>query len=201
MHTVNIQDILKDTEVIFPPTCVDLPNITTCIYDKQEAVTALSQGAYRARIARCEAVRFGRLPSGVVAVGHDFWMQYKDHLIKETVPHHVVPNETAFLSAPEAVDVDHECVLLVRFGHGTWGHWLGELLPLAVLTEQRFPGRFRYAVSSEPSGYNQRVVNLSRPMGFLKIGLFDWLRDVHGALIKPTLLRLYGPAPAPIRQS
>ena len=39
-----------------------------------------------------------------------------------------------------------ECVLLTRWGHGTWGHWLAEILPMAALIERRYPGRFRYAV-------------------------------------------------------
>jgi hypothetical protein len=36
--------------------------------------------------------------------------------------------------------------LLARFGEGTWGHWLGEILPRATLAEHFFPGKFAYVV-------------------------------------------------------
>jgi capsular polysaccharide biosynthesis protein len=44
------------------------------------------------------------------------------------------------------LQIDEECLLVARFGEGTWGHWLGEILPRAAIAEEFFPGRFSYAV-------------------------------------------------------
>ena len=58
------------------------------------------------------------------------------------------PHDDLLLLPPiEAVeDVPAEVLLVSRFGEGTWGHWLGELLPKVAVCEARFPGRFMYAV-------------------------------------------------------
>lgn len=44
------------------------------------------------------------------------------------------------------IQIDDEALIAVRYGIYTWGHWLGELLPQIVLTEDRFPGRFKYVL-------------------------------------------------------
>ena len=45
-----------------------------------------------------------------------------------------------------AFEVDAACVIVARFGEGTWGHWLGELLPRAALAEYFRPGFFGFVV-------------------------------------------------------
>jgi capsular polysaccharide biosynthesis protein len=45
-------------------------------------------------------------------------------------------------------------MLVARYGDGTWGHWLAELLPRAALAEHFFPGRFRYAVPARIFQHN-----------------------------------------------
>jgi hypothetical protein len=53
------------------------------------------------------------------------------------------------LSSAHAELVTKETVVIARFGAGTWGHWLGELLPKLVAVEVHFPGRFQYAVPAD----------------------------------------------------
>lgn len=55
------------------------------------------------------------------------------------------PEELLCSSRP-VIDVDEPCLLVARFGEGTWGHWLGELLPRAILAELAYPGKFKFAV-------------------------------------------------------
>ena len=65
----------------------------------------------------------------------------------------------------EVADVDEECVLLARYGYGTWGHWLGEILPIASIVEHRYPRRFRYAVPRLQSAYGCVVKESLRAYG------------------------------------
>ena len=37
-------------------------------------------------------------------------------------------------------------MIVARYGFGTWGHWIGELLPKIVTVEAAFPGRFSFAI-------------------------------------------------------
>jgi hypothetical protein len=53
------------------------------------------------------------------------------------------------LSSAQVESVTKETVIIARFGAGTWGHWLGELLPKLVSVEVAFPGRFQYAVPAD----------------------------------------------------
>ncbi|MCB8878377.1 glycosyltransferase family 61 protein [Acidisoma silvae] len=55
----------------------------------------------------------------------------------------------AMLAAEPSEEITPETVIIARFGVGTWGHWLGELLPKLVMVEAAFPGRFHYAVPAE----------------------------------------------------
>ncbi len=49
-------------------------------------------------------------------------------------------------------EVVADTVVIARYGAGTWGHWLGELLPKLVLVEAAFPGRFHFAVPADHAG-------------------------------------------------
>jgi Glycosyltransferase 61/Nucleotide-diphospho-sugar transferase len=53
-------------------------------------------------------------------------------------------------------DIAEHCLLTARYGGSTWGHWLAEILPRAVLAEQAYPGRFKFVVpdwgSTSPFG-------------------------------------------------
>jgi hypothetical protein len=128
----------------------------SAIHDPAKA-NWLMTGAYRARTAIYDAIEFGRLPGDVVAVGHDFWMRNGDCVISETIPNNIKDVGDAFARGAKTAEMDSECVLLCRWGHSTWGHWLGEILPLAALIERVFPGRFRYAVFREIEKYAIRI--------------------------------------------
>lgn len=166
---VGLKDIFEKAEMICPTIAVCLPDIAEYIHDDPPIVKALKTGAYQARTAECRAIWIGKMPSGVTTVGYDFWMTYEDRVVIETIPHGlhgtdiVVPDISANL-----YEIGEECVPLCRFGHGTWGHWLGEILPMAALIERAFPGRFHYAVSWEHGLYNTRVEESLAAYGILE---------------------------------
>ena len=172
MEPVFLNEILEDAETILPKIWLDLPNIVTHLYDHPSTVRFLAGGAYRARRAEYHAVQFGRVPTGAITVGHDFWMQCCGRVVADMIPHGLSDVGDAFTTSSDPTDMDHECVLLTRFGHGTWGHWLGEILPMAAVVEARFPGRFRYAVSDEAGNYKDRVVESLAAYGIVEDRLF-----------------------------
>jgi Glycosyltransferase 61 len=59
------------------------------------------------------------------------------------------PTPEPILATKQFEQVTKETVIIARFGAGTWGHWLGELLPKLVMVEAEFPGRFQYAVPAD----------------------------------------------------
>jgi hypothetical protein len=106
---------------------------------------------YRARQARLSPVDLVWWPGGTVVFGADgFPARVGDSWVDEQFPpwYRDDPHMAgAALAAQRNLeDIGQECLLLARFGEGTWGHWLGELLPRAVLAESAYPGRFSYAV-------------------------------------------------------
>lgn len=59
--------------------------------------------------------------------------------------------EVAPISEVDTAEViEGEHLLIGRWGHRTWGHWLGELLPKIALVEEMYPGRFSYITSVMP---------------------------------------------------
>lgn len=113
----------------------------------------LLNDVYIDRDAHLDAIELIALPPLTrVLKGGDFAVLCGDRLIKEHFPVYWrgVPELLEAIAAEDAcIDVEQETILLARFGIFTWGHWLGELLPKAVLAEARFPGRFMYMVPTE----------------------------------------------------
>jgi hypothetical protein len=79
------------------------------------------------------------------------------------------------------VDLDDECCLLARFGHGTWGHWLGEIVPMAAAVERYQPGRFRFAVPHHASVYGEAMRESLRAYGIDPTRLISlgWKRPIR----------------------
>jgi capsular polysaccharide biosynthesis protein len=105
---------------------------------------------YAPRTAVVSSVDLFLCPAGTsVFGGGEFLTGYDGVYIDEQYP--PFP-PTPLPSAVEATarwpteDVDGEKLLVARYGIGTWGHWLGELLPKIVLAERVFPGRFSFVV-------------------------------------------------------
>jgi len=115
------------------------------------AARSFHNRAYAARTARFSSVDLVWWPDGAVVFGQDgFPARVSDAWIDEQFPpwfRNDQDRARELLAAScEMEDIGQECLLLARFGEGTWGHWLGEILPRAVLAEAAYPGRFSYAV-------------------------------------------------------
>ena len=82
--------------------------------------------------------RHWRMPAGAVLHGGgEFLLSADGALLREQIAPYLETNparvaELVGTTRP-IVDYAEECLLLARFGLYTWGHWLGELLPKAVL--------------------------------------------------------------------
>lgn len=57
---------------------------------------------------------------------------------------------TSMPDSGESMRIEGEHLIIGRWGHRTWGHWLGELLPKLALVEATYPGRFKYVSSVMP---------------------------------------------------
>ena len=146
-----------------PAKEVQLPN--SLIFDNWNDLDArsgisLRNGAYAARSAKLDAVLLVNFNEQLKVFGKSFLAVVGGIWIAEQVhPQYGNQIERLFASIEErkaVIHVKEPVVLIARYGAGTWGHWLGELLPKAVIVEQAFPGVFRYllppAVLQEPEG-------------------------------------------------
>ncbi len=116
-----------------------------------QAAKSFHKRVHAARTPALSAVDLVWWPNGALVFGQEgFPARVGDAWIDEQFPpwfRNDPARADALLAArPPCEDIDRECLLLARFGEGTWGHWLGELLPRAVLAEAAYPGRFSYAV-------------------------------------------------------
>jgi hypothetical protein len=181
----SLLDILIDPQPIFPELRSRLPSAfvfsNESEFDKNWAQHLVS-GAYAERMVVSQPVRFGRLPPhATLRGGNHFMLCAGDDIVGEYVPHVFRNNLPALLAELRTerplIETGEECVLLARFGHNTWGHWAGELLPIAVALETRWPGRFLYAVPQ--SGHPDYITGMLQSLAFYGIGLHRllWLRQ------------------------
>jgi capsular polysaccharide biosynthesis protein len=144
-------------ELIFGPRDVSLPNV--CVYNNvgeydQTFARHLEQDVYAARTAVIDAVELVTLPPDTVVHGDlNFLTTFEDVFIEEQyLPNwdrEATPHRLALDSTTPVINVNEPCLLVARFGEGTWGHWLGELLPRAVAAENMAPGKYSFAVPSD----------------------------------------------------
>ncbi len=141
------------SEALFPATELALPSALRG--DNWDAVRPemgrhLRHDVYQARVARLSPIALHRLPGPTIVQGGSFAAMADGAWVREQVHPDWAQGAAGLLDPPggqgEIVQVAPETVLVARYGVATWGHWLGELLPRMVLTELRFPGRFRYAL-------------------------------------------------------
>ncbi len=155
--SIRDQAALAETETdLLPPYDGRVANAT--VYTNVEALNPafgrhLREDIYVDRPCALSPVRLGRMPAGAVLHGGgEFLLSADGALLREQIAPYLETNparvaELVGTTRP-IVDYAEECLLLARFGLYTWGHWLGELLPKAVLVEAAYPGRFRYVVPS-----------------------------------------------------
>ena len=181
----HLRDILLDRQTLLPAQEATLP--TSLAYSNEAEFDArwameLANGPYRERVARFAAVEIGRLPAGTVLRGeHHFLMRWNDAVAIESVPHGLLADsdmlDQALARDLPVDDIEQECLILARYGHGTWGHWLGEILPIAALVEERIPGRFRYAVPQHAAGpYTEAMIQSLATYGIGTDSII-WLRQ------------------------
>ena len=168
-------DVADDTIVIAPARECALAN--ACVASNLESTAGafgrhLLHDVYPARTAHAAALSLSRLSPGARLVGGGGYLIVSgDSAIEQQVPHGATVDDVAAQVASERVrlGVGDECVQVARWGMGTWGHWLGELLPRAVVVERTYPGRFRFVVPrhviDEPSDLWPRILESLRHFG------------------------------------
>ncbi|HEX7389883.1 MAG TPA: glycosyltransferase family 61 protein, partial [Acidiphilium sp.] len=148
--------MLRNTETLHPgrqsglPASVVYTNATLLGLDA--FARSMSQGIYAARNVTFEPILLGALPQGCRLLGGDsFWVETDDSLAADQI-NPLTADIPAIRDQLAALPFDEErigspCLLVARYGEITWGHWVGEILPRAILAEEAWPGRFRYVVS------------------------------------------------------
>lgn len=152
------RQLSEHTEVLIPETTVAVPaavimtNAGRLGFRKFEC--SMLYDTYRARLSQFPSVTLTRLPRGATVLGAgSHWLLVEGVLAAEQV-NPLTTDLTAGFAALRAlpfatVEVAAPCLLVARYGAITWGHWVGELLPRAILAELAYPGRFIYAVPDE----------------------------------------------------
>lgn len=181
----SLRDCLINPQVIYPGRETHLP--CAFVHSNEAEFDPVWAGhivanAYRERTAISDAVMIGRLPAGAMLRGGDHFLLCVDGAaIADYIPH-VFRENTAALGAElknerAVIEIREEFVLLARYGHGTWGHWMGEILPIAAAVEAAYPGRFRYAVPQ--SGHVDYVTGMIQSLALYGISIqrLVWLRS------------------------
>jgi hypothetical protein len=150
MTTASIRSLGHSIEQIFPARSVELADI--CVFTNAPPMLWESwRPAYAARTAQPEDVSLIQLPPDCEVSGRaGFAARLGSCLIAEQLnrddPAGLDRAIALFATDDDPIDVGPETVLIARYGEGTWGHWLVELLPKLALCEAAWPGRFHYAV-------------------------------------------------------
>lgn len=149
-----LSQLALSAEILLPSITLSVPNavVYTNVNSLNPAFGAhLMRDIYMSRSCALSEVSLIALPHGATVLGGGhFVLAVGSTLAAEHYPVYF-SKEPDFVSGlfddSTPVDhVDHEAFLLARYGIFTWGHWLGELLPKAVLVETAHPGRFLFAL-------------------------------------------------------
>ena len=145
--TVTIADaIAKDVR-----NCVRYSN---WIEENPSLATHMFKDVYIDRTCTLSEITLIGLPSGARLLGGgDYIVEVEDQLIEEQYPVFRDRSVEHVLAVRAEVrprqHVRGQCIMLARFGIYTWGHWLGEILPKAVLVEKLFPKRYQFVLPIE----------------------------------------------------
>jgi hypothetical protein len=159
-----IRALAASTEQLFPPRTVHCRDVFG--YSNAEgAALAQAKASMREMLAEVTSVDLVRLPPGARVLGGSWRLLVGDLLADEQLIYRAPGQlaEASLVPAPEGSvqQIDLEVVLIARYGDGTWGHWLGEMLPKVAACQALFPGRFHYALpawalDAEPLGARMR---------------------------------------------
>jgi hypothetical protein len=178
---VRLATVMSHKEVLFSAASAEMPGILVHTNRSSAEVRAL----YSTRRVRSEPIILGRLPAGSMMCGGDFQILVAGGMVVAESLAHALRRDPARVSAAIAaardpMEVDDECVSLMRYGHGTWGHWLGEILPTAAIVERMYPGRFKYAIPLHRSEYGLTMRESLRAYGIelRRVLLLPWTETI-----------------------
>lgn len=139
-----LRNAARDSERLADAVEIDLP--CACVFtNATPEMQKLLTPAYAARTALPEAIDLVRLPA-VKLRGDNFHVTIDDVLIEEQIVPYERAHPPSGAPLPKRGEIALDTVLIARYGDGTWGHWMGELLPMAVMVERHRPGWFVYAM-------------------------------------------------------
>ena len=150
-------DLDLPAEPLLDPVAFAVPNAveyTNLAAHNQELAGHMSRDVYASRACTLAGVSLVALPDGATVLGGgDFVLRIGNSPIAEQCPPYFAATPERLIAAAvskhPAIGVEKECLLIARFGILTWGHWLCELLPKAVLVENAYPGRFSFVLPDE----------------------------------------------------
>jgi hypothetical protein len=148
-----IYELAKEKEIIFGQRSVKLGQ--TVIWHNvadfsQRSADHLNKEVYIDRIANVDSVITVKLYESSLVDGDTYSLYSNGCIVYEQLgPQHGGDGSkvsSLFDPSRAVIDVKEECLLVARYGEGTWGHWLGEILPRAVIAESIAPGKYTFVV-------------------------------------------------------
>lgn len=144
--------LAQDSLTVFGAAEACLPKV--CAYENVHEYSKpfaahLLRDIYIHRAVSFDSIDVVTLPPGTVVHGDADYLTtagsifLKDQFHRDWHPP-VAPRVLA--NTAPAIAVAGDVLLLSRYGALTWGHWLGEILPRAVVAEFIAPGKYRFAV-------------------------------------------------------
>ena len=174
MDLLNIRNLASERLHIFPDVHFRLGS--SLVYENVSEFNPafsdhLMRDVYSSRNASVRGIDLLRINNAKILMNGDFILWTKDGVADEQLP----PWRSSERKFPRLTnlearnEISGETVIIARYGAGTWGHWLGELLPKVALLESLFPRRFNYAIPSF-------CASLERPtflqsLGFYGVGM------------------------------
>ena len=148
------RDVCLRSEVLLGRLSIDLPcslfqsNLGEFNAEFAKGVFA---EAFQARRASVGDIELCQLQSDTMLHGGgDFLVTSGGAELEEQVPpalrHDPDRRRDILQTSRPVVEIHSPCVIVARYGEGTWGHWLGELVPRAALAEYFRPGEFNFVV-------------------------------------------------------
>jgi hypothetical protein len=175
----SLAHVFTQKELIFPTRSVALDDVVSF----SNTAASFANPAFCARTAIPDSIHIGLLPPRTTFHGiHLFAASLGGSWIAETIPHHLRGQitQTCPDASTDIIPIEDECFIATRYGHGTWGHWLGEILPLVAVAERLYPGRFRYATTfygGETGWYGSRIVETFAAYGIAENRLFRMMQN------------------------
>lgn len=186
-------EVAAAEEMLLPALALDLPN-TLVHVNPAAAAPAELRALISANAARAFAqppVTLLRYPPGTLVDGgiaEPFAVLAGDALVREQLPGWERSAEIAArlrAAAAGAPVVPTPCLLVARFGHGVWGHWLLEMLPKILLAERARPGLFTYILPAALPRDAAAVYRAAREsLAALGIAPHRWLALPAGRVVR-----------------